>query len=102
MSKSDGQGGHEVPSLWTRARYRFDAILSHGTAGLLFLFPVRVLLGRVLLQVSRKTGLLVVTQADDSLIFITEDDDTAIPATTPVTGERTSLFPVDRPRVPPT
>lgn len=37
MSKPDGSGGHEKPSLWTRARYRFDAILSHGTAGLLFL-----------------------------------------------------------------
>ena len=102
MSKSDGQGGHEVPSLWTRARYRFDAILSHGTAGLLFLFPVRVLLARVMLQVSRQPDLFAATQAEDKIIFITEDDDTAIPATTPVTGERTSLFPVDRPRVPPT
>ena len=37
MSKPDGSGGHEKPSLWTRARYRFDAILSHGTAGLFFL-----------------------------------------------------------------
>lgn len=91
MSKSDGKGGHEEPSLWTRARYRFDAILSHGTAGLLFLSPVLVLLARVMLQASRQPGLFAVIQSEGKIIFITEDDETAIPATTPVTGERTSI-----------
>ena len=56
MSKPDGSGGHEKPSLWTRARYRFDAILSHGTAGLLFLSLVGSAL--ITLLLTRSSGSL--------------------------------------------